>query len=203
MPKIAYVLSAVVSVQMYTIMYAVAASTVWEAFRTPLNPFNLPRILREFVGALARMRGPVVPLTQAWDVVLELDPEHATEISIDQAVSQVTAQMRMRPWAYPASQYQMLERLADTARYAMYKRDSLKEAQEYINRFFQARHQQEEQTGWRRVLGLAPRECNVQAIKKAYRKLALQKHPDRGGSNTAMAELNAALAQARNELAFT
>jgi hypothetical protein len=202
MPKITYILSIVVSVQLYAIMYAVAASTVWEAFRIPLNPLNLPRILREFVGALARMRGPVVPLTQTWDAVLGLDPEVATELCIDNAVLQLTEQMRARRWAYPASQYQLLEKLADTARYAIYMRDSYREAQEYINSFFQARRQ-EEHTGWRRVLGLAPCECDVHAIKQAYRKLALQKHPDRGGSNSAMAELNVALAQARNELSFT
>lgn len=56
--------------------------------------------------------------------------------------------------------------------------------------------------GWRGVLGLNGSERNVSVIKRAYRKLALQFHPDRGGSDDVMAKLNTAFAQARKELSF-
>jgi hypothetical protein len=45
-----------------------------------------------------------------------------------------------------------------------------------------------------RVLGVSPYDT-AEAIKKRYRELALEKHPDRGGSADAMRELNAAYEQ--------
>lgn len=202
MPKIVYILCAITTVQTYALMYAIAAAVTWDAFRCALNPFNLPRILREFIGALARMRGTTVKLTGSWGDILGLNPESATELSIDQAVARLTSQMRARRWAYPASQYQILEKVADTAVYAVYCRDRNRQAQEEINRFYEALQQRQAQTSWRQVLGIAPQERDTEAVKRAYRKLALRAHPDRGGSNADMAVLNAAMAQARQELAF-
>lgn len=43
----------------------------------------------------------------------------------------------------------------------------------------------------RALLGLGP-EANVEAIRAAHRRLSAVAHPDRGGSNAAMVELNAA-----------
>lgn len=56
--------------------------------------------------------------------------------------------------------------------------------------------------GWRGVLGVSGNERDVSVIKRAYRKLALKFHPDRGGSDEVMARLNKAFAQARQELSF-
>lgn len=50
---------------------------------------------------------------------------------------------------------------------------------------------EEAPTGWWSVLGIGP-DANRQAISVAYRRLAMENHPDHGGSDTAMARINAA-----------
>jgi hypothetical protein len=50
---------------------------------------------------------------------------------------------------------------------------------------------------WWQVLGLKPAATLAEA-EAAYKRLALDAHPDRGGSNAAMARLNAARDAARN-----
>lgn len=52
---------------------------------------------------------------------------------------------------------------------------------------------------WWDVLGV-PQGAFLYEIKAAYRKLASERHPDKGGSDAAMAELNAAYAQAQKEI---
>jgi hypothetical protein len=55
--------------------------------------------------------------------------------------------------------------------------------------------------GWHEVLGLGPdQDVDVETIERAFRTCAHQAHPDKGGSNEAMAELNAARARALTEL---
>lgn len=55
---------------------------------------------------------------------------------------------------------------------------------------------------WRDVLQVAPLGSGVTlaAARDAYRRLAFQYHPDRGGSEEKMAEVNAAWEQAQREL---
>lgn len=54
---------------------------------------------------------------------------------------------------------------------------------------------------WREVLGVPPEMREMWQIRDAYRRRAMQLHPDRpGGSHDAMTELNAALAAAEQEL---
>jgi hypothetical protein len=55
-------------------------------------------------------------------------------------------------------------------------------------------------TEWWRVLGV-DRHCTREEAKAAYRRLASQHHPDRGGSADKMAELNAAQERALQERA--
>ncbi|MCR6673292.1 J domain-containing protein [Devosia ginsengisoli] len=61
---------------------------------------------------------------------------------------------------------------------------------------------------WQAVLGLtetaypdAPRVVTANTINEAYKRLAKTRHPDNGGSDEAMAELNAARAEALREIA--
>ena len=51
---------------------------------------------------------------------------------------------------------------------------------------------------WWVVLGVT-KSWGLDAIEKVYRALALERHPDRGGSDEAMARLNWAIAEARKE----
>ena len=53
---------------------------------------------------------------------------------------------------------------------------------------------------WRTVLHVQP-GGSLSIAEAMYRRLARDAHPDRGGSNEAMARLNAAIRQAREELA--
>lgn len=53
-------------------------------------------------------------------------------------------------------------------------------------------------TGWRQVLDL--NGGGIEQAEAKYRELARRAHPDSGGSHEKMAELNAAIAQARKEL---
>ncbi|MFZ5586121.1 MAG: J domain-containing protein [Thermodesulfobacteriota bacterium] len=52
---------------------------------------------------------------------------------------------------------------------------------------------------WRAVLGLLSSD-NLAAAEAAFRRLSMQAHPDRGGSQERQAQLNAAIAAARKEL---
>lgn len=52
---------------------------------------------------------------------------------------------------------------------------------------------------WRRIFSVDD-DCDLAAATQAFRRLAKLRHPDVGGSESAMAELNAALAAARREL---
>lgn len=52
---------------------------------------------------------------------------------------------------------------------------------------------------WRAVLELGP-SSSIDDVKTAFRRLALVRHPDRGGSDAAMTELNLAQEEALKEL---
>lgn len=53
---------------------------------------------------------------------------------------------------------------------------------------------------WRAIFGLKNGDATVANVEAAYRRLAVERHPDRGGSDAAMADLNRARDQARAEL---
>ncbi|HHT8992828.1 TPA: hypothetical protein ACT5B2_003873 [Burkholderia cenocepacia] len=54
---------------------------------------------------------------------------------------------------------------------------------------------------WREVIGVPADAHGIEQVRTAYRRRAMELHPDRpGGSHDAMAELNAALAAAEKEL---
>lgn len=56
------------------------------------------------------------------------------------------------------------------------------------------------QRSWRDVFGVDDSHCSAEVLKMLYRKLATRHHPDNGGSDAAMAELNQAYADAKKEL---
>jgi hypothetical protein len=54
---------------------------------------------------------------------------------------------------------------------------------------------------WRAVLNFPPGPVTKEAINERYRSLAAERHPDKGGSTEAMAELNFAKSEALREVA--
>lgn len=55
---------------------------------------------------------------------------------------------------------------------------------------------------WRSVLGYQPEQTpHIAQVRTTYRMLAHQHHPDTGGSESAMKELNWAMAEAEKEIA--
>jgi hypothetical protein len=57
------------------------------------------------------------------------------------------------------------------------------------------------QRTWRAVLGVKfDEKVDLDAVESRYRHMAAKHHPDRGGTHAAMAELNAAINEARREL---
>ena len=54
--------------------------------------------------------------------------------------------------------------------------------------------------GWREVLGVDPLERDLTKVQDKYRRLSAVHHPDRGGTQETMAELNWAWAQAQEAL---
>lgn len=55
--------------------------------------------------------------------------------------------------------------------------------------------------GWREVLNVEPTESDLDTVKGQYRRLSSVRHPDRGGTQEEMSELNWAWAQAQEALA--
>ncbi|WP_186122320.1 J domain-containing protein [Burkholderia gladioli] len=54
---------------------------------------------------------------------------------------------------------------------------------------------------WREIIGVAPDVTDIAAVRAAFRRRAMEIHPDRpGGSHDKMAELNIALQSAEKEL---
>lgn len=58
-----------------------------------------------------------------------------------------------------------------------------------------------EPNNWRHELGLTDQSATLSAARQAFRRLALVRHPDQGGSEEAMARLNRAWEDAQRELA--
>lgn len=57
---------------------------------------------------------------------------------------------------------------------------------------------------WRAVMGLAENApCNIATVKALYRSLSKQHHPDNGGSESKMSELNWAMKEAEKEACGT
>lgn len=54
--------------------------------------------------------------------------------------------------------------------------------------------------GWREILGVDANERDLVKVEQRYRKLASIQHPDKGGTDAAMAEINGAWQQAQEAL---
>jgi len=187
------------------------------------EPWNVVGMLRECLGAaLRKLQGEKsYRFGMRSFEVFGLHTNQASLAELDKAKDLLLTKMRQHPWLYPKSQQGAVEALADQfnllitirIRLESISREFAKERQRAEERAYaeeKARHYWENDEkfrtvtsyGWRQVLGLPESERDVHVIKQAYRKRAQSAHPDRGGSNDAMAKLNQAIEQAREELSF-
>jgi len=68
-----------------------------------------------------------------------------------------------------------------------------------LERAFTGFDQLPEPNNWRHVLGLTTETATMDKAEAAYKKLAMARHPDRGGTHEQMAAINAAWDQAKRE----
>jgi len=207
----------------YIGMYLKAAGIVARSSYNTLAVYQVNRVIRECIGAVLRRQGKYISfgMTMAWDEVFKLTPTTASYADIESASFKILAYMRkQRPWTYPESQRDAVLYLLAQALISVSRRQELesltqqalkaRKGWEQRARTTQHSHQQQQQplhppkpaSNWRNVLGLSAAENEVSIIKKAYRSRAAKAHPDRGGSDAEMARLNAAFAEARDELSF-
>lgn len=199
----------------YICMYLKAAGIVAKCSLDVLGVHQVKRVVLECIGAWLRKRGGYITfdISMAWSEVFKLEPATVSFPDIEQASMKVLNYMRkQRPWTYPASQRDAVIHLMAHALVFVSKRQEL---EELAKQAMQARKAAEQRSRhnpppqvarpvsmWRSVLGVSASERDVSTIKKAYRSRAAKAHPDRGGSDADMARLNAAFAQAREELSF-
>lgn len=209
--------------------YGVLGTLFVSARRHAPGLVNVPGTLRELTGCLVRALRHLPALPEHADPfeLFGLDRDTASREDVAEAAqARFGEQFARHGWAYSPSQRKLLRSYERQAR----ERIGFREELEQLNRTEAARsarraerarehrrqqdqaspHERQERqaphraaavSGWRQVLGVGP-EQDVSAIKQAYRKRAARAHPDRGGSNVAMAQLNVAFAQAREELSF-
>jgi len=199
----------------YICMYLKAAGIVAKCSLNVLGVHQVKRVIIECIGAWLRKRGGYITfdISMSWSEVFKLTPASATFPDVEHASLKVLSYMRkQRPWTYPASQRDAIIHLMAHALVFVSKRQEL---EELAKQAMQARRSAERKSSysppppvarpvspWRTVLGVSASEGDVSTIKKAYRSRAAKAHPDRGGSDADMARLNAAFAQAREELSF-
>lgn len=181
--------------------------------------FDWRAVLQEIVAPPLRWltRSPALPRTAHTYGLFGLYAKCCTRQDVETVAKSWRFIMANSPWCYPASQRQRLKDYHRDALVYLDSRDALRAVVEGLRKAcddaLAARQREQAQAranqapaaavgSWRAALGLPHGECDVERIKKAYRKLVTQAHPDRGGSNEAMVRLNQAIAQARMELAF-
>lgn len=189
-------------------LYLPVAMLATKGMHAPISCRDVRGVARELIGKALRAmrRRPALPQRAGCFEVFDLHRNSSTYADVEAAVGVWVTRMRSHPWAYPLSQQQALRQHATAAlSYAMTREISKQELQaewaeqERAELDFAARLAVR---GWRAVLNLTNGECNGTAVKKAYRTLVSAAHPDRGGSDAVLAELNTAMAQAREELNF-
>lgn len=196
----------------YTAMFIVAGSAVARAGGDTLSIFNCKAVFLECLGIVLRKVRKYITFRQelSWSQVFKLDPNRASYADVEQASLRMLLRMRQLRWYYPQSQRQVILRLAAQGFkhiqlreiYAAAMREHLRNTRTQSHYEQAAAPAPAQASGWRAVLGVTAHECDINVIKKAYRTRALKAHPDRGGSDAAMATLNNAIAQARKELSF-
>jgi hypothetical protein len=153
--------------------------------------------LRTFAG-----KREVVPPEATWDTLFGLDFGVCTESDLQRRYLELENLIRKVSYQ-PGLDLARLYYLQFQADSFLRTRDrimpGISKAQKQQRK---ARQQILETSDWRKVLGVAPGDCDVKRIKRAYRTKAARHHPDRGGDDAVMGRLNHAYRQAKQELGF-
>jgi len=190
--------------------YILAARAMLKPLLQKTSVLDVSVVGAECIGVVARWLGKheQVPHDTGPFLFFDLYGAGAKLSDVELTAQSWRIRMKSHPWAYPASQRQRLEHYIDAALAYVKLRDTLekeydrfeRDAKEARERFVKKLVPKPATTGWRAALGLNIGERDEDVVKQAYRRLAREAHPDRGGSNEAMTALNIAIDQARKEL---
>lgn len=141
--------------------------------------------------------------------MLGLIASTATSDEVLLAGKKLLLQMQQHRLAYPPSQRACVMYLISQALWIVKIRDPMEQLfqqqQAAKNQHDNQNRQQRTSvsaSAWRAILGINPKENDIKVVTKSFRKLAQSAHPDRGGSNERMSQLNWAMGQARQELSI-
>lgn len=169
--------------------------------------------MREKFWLLAGKR-PVIAPNKPWHLVFNLNPHQVTGQELDSQYRFL--QQRVRTTSYFKNADRLhLSQYYDEALAHIQVREAAKLDEALTKRenaFREARREEPsppqqaliilEAQAWRRTLDVDLKERDPGVIKRAYRRKAIDAHPDRGGSHEEMTRINVAYASAKRELGF-
>ena len=197
------------AVQLYAAAYLVAAVTAARAVHLVVAPWHARVVFRESLGCLLRWATSKPTFTvqepiQSWFQSLNLDLGRASEEDVLRALSERAVLLNRHPWAYPASQQEVLVKMGVQAVTLVRKLNSIKDSarRQSSSSWRTSSPVRVARPDWRQVLGVTASESDPRAIRKAYGRLVSKDHPDKGGTGQNMPRYTQALDAARAELGF-
>lgn len=197
------------AVQLYAVAYMIAAVTSARAAHLVVAPWHARVVFRESLGCILRWATSKPTFTvqqpiQSWFQALNLDLAHASEVDVLRAVNQQAKLLNQHPWAYPASQQEVLVKVGVQAVMLVRQLNSFKASakRQSSSSWRTSSPVRVTRPDWRQVLGVTASESDPRAIRKAYGRLVSKDHPDKGGTGQNMPRYTQALDAARAELGF-
>ena len=157
---------------------------------------------RPLLGAILRRR-PMVPFRERGLTFFEQVAKRRLKGEWDllHLYAQIDLIVRRHSW-FKQTDLDTLEHLYKVARVELLTRQRMDELFENLKKERHTKPPAGASKGWRSVLGLSANETNAAVIKRAYRLLASQHHPDKGGDANIMAAAADAYKDAKQELGF-
>ena len=132
-----------------------------------------------------------------------------TTQKVNRAARRLQSHLRQKSW-FVRKDIRIFEQLYGEEYARVRRLEEQEEAREYARAKARAKARQKEKASshetqvaaWRIILAVPKNVSDASIVKKHYRKLAMQHHPDRGGKVEEMAKINRAYEMARKELSF-